>query len=307
MKKKILAIGLAAAMSVTAVGVMAGCGSGDGVIKVTGSSSVAPLMEKLAEAYEAKNEGIDVQVTSTDSGSGITDARDGLNDFGMASRALKNTETGVVSKQIAIDGVAYMILGGIQGFAVRGTDLTDVTGAQLYDLYANGTAIGSIPSAISREDGSGTRDAFDSLIKNADGDELGEITKFSSVVSTSQGTGDVKTAVAGNTSTLGYISLGSLSSAEEQGCKALSIEYAAEDGSTTIVEPTVENVQNGTYGAARYFQLAIKKDMDTNSDAYQFIEWIKGYMGQSVVLYEGYVPVYYTFNEVEFVEPTPNA
>ncbi len=269
MKKKILAIGLAAAMSVTAVGVMAGCGSGDGVIKVTGSSSVAPLMEKLAEAYEAKNEGIDVQVTSTDSGSGITDARDGLNDFGMASRALKNTETGVVSKQIAIDGVAIIVNNSV-------TDLTDVTGAQLYDLYANGTAIGSITSAISREDGSGTRDAFDSLIKNADGDELGEITKFSSVVSTSQGTGDVKTAVAGNTSTLGYISLGSVDST----IKAIKFEG---------VDATAANVKNGTYKLSRPFNIVYTSEDDLSDEAKAFIEFIMSAEGQAIVTEDGYV------------------
>lgn len=295
MKKiaKVLAVTAACAAMTGTVAAFAGCGGTTDIV-ISGSSSVTPLMEVLAAVYEIE-EGKTISINQSDSGTGVNEAISGANDIGMASRLIKQGELdqGIKAVTIAQDGIALIVS--------EDCPVESVTIEEITNLYTSGTAIdGSITAAITREDGSGTRDAFE---------ELFDVKSYDSGVDEQSSTGAVITAIANDQSNsmIGYISLGSLSSAEEQGCKALSIEYAAEDGSTTIVEPTVENVQNGTYGAARYFQLAIKKDMDTNSDAYQFIEWIKGYMGQSVVLYEGYVPVYYTFNEVEFVEPTPNA
>ena len=90
MKKKIFAIGLAAAMSVTAVGLMAGCGGDNGgdTLTLSGSTSVQPLMQELAAKYEELNEGIKVEVSGGGSGVGISDAQEGKVDIGMSSREL---------------------------------------------------------------------------------------------------------------------------------------------------------------------------------------------------------------------------
>ena len=82
-----------------------------GTLTVGGSSSVSPLMEKLAEAYEKANTGADVQIQTTDSTTGVTSTIDGSYDIGMASRAVKDEEVsqGVTATQIAIDGVAVIV------------------------------------------------------------------------------------------------------------------------------------------------------------------------------------------------------
>lgn len=80
-----------------------------GKLTVGGSSSVTPVMEKLAGAYEALNEGADVEVQQSDSTTGITAASEGTVDIGMASRELKETETGVSAVKIAIDGIAVIV------------------------------------------------------------------------------------------------------------------------------------------------------------------------------------------------------
>lgn len=81
-----------------------------GKIVVGGSSSVFPLMEKLAEGYEAINGAAEIEVQSTDSTAGMSGAADGTFDIGMASRALKDDEaaqlTGTV---IANDGIAVIV------------------------------------------------------------------------------------------------------------------------------------------------------------------------------------------------------
>ncbi len=82
-----------------------------GEIKISGSSSVTPLMEKLAEEYQKINKDVKVSVQQSDSTTGITDATKGVSDIGMASRALTDDETaaGVSTKAIALDGIAVIV------------------------------------------------------------------------------------------------------------------------------------------------------------------------------------------------------
>lgn len=82
-----------------------------GKIVVSGSTSVTPVMEKLKEAYIAKNPDVDIQIQTSDSSTGVADAIDGTCDIGMASRELKDTETaeGVSSTTIAMDGIAVIV------------------------------------------------------------------------------------------------------------------------------------------------------------------------------------------------------
>ena len=82
-----------------------------GKIVVAGSSSVTPVMEKLGEAYTAKNPGVTVEVQQSDSTTGMTSAIEGVCDIGMASRELKESETakGLTPTVIAMDGIAVIV------------------------------------------------------------------------------------------------------------------------------------------------------------------------------------------------------
>ena len=82
-----------------------------GKVTVAGSSSVTPVMEKLAEAYKELNPDVEIEVQQNDSTTGVTSAIDGICDIGMASRELKDTETsqGVTGTAIALDGIAVIV------------------------------------------------------------------------------------------------------------------------------------------------------------------------------------------------------
>ena len=82
-----------------------------GKIVIAGSSSVTPVMEKLAEAYEAINPGVEIELQQSNSSSGMTSAIDGVCDIGMASRALKDSEIekGLTGLTIAMDGIAVIV------------------------------------------------------------------------------------------------------------------------------------------------------------------------------------------------------
>lgn len=77
---------------------------------VGGSSSVSPVMEKLAEAYKEVNPNAEIELQTTDSTTGMTSAIDGSYDIGMASRELKEEESAELdAKVIATDGIAVIV------------------------------------------------------------------------------------------------------------------------------------------------------------------------------------------------------
>ena len=82
-----------------------------GKVVVAGSSSVTPVMEKLKEAYAAKNPNAEIEIQQSDSTTGMQSAIDGLCDIGMASRDLKDSEieAGLTETTIAMDGIAIIV------------------------------------------------------------------------------------------------------------------------------------------------------------------------------------------------------
>ncbi|MCL2677617.1 MAG: substrate-binding domain-containing protein [Clostridiales bacterium] len=99
-----------------------------GTIKVGGSSSVTPVMEKLKEAYEKINKNAKIELFETDSGEGMTGTSNGNYDIGMASRALKDAEKETLAdRQIAIDGIAIIVN--------KNNPLDNVTKEQVKKIY----------------------------------------------------------------------------------------------------------------------------------------------------------------------------
>lgn len=82
-----------------------------GKVVVAGSSSVSPVMEKLIESYKTVNPNAKIELQTSDSTTGVTNAINGTCDIGMASRALKDSEIakGVQEVTIAIDGIAVIV------------------------------------------------------------------------------------------------------------------------------------------------------------------------------------------------------
>lgn len=104
-----------------------------GKVTVAGSSSVTPVMEKLAEAYKALNSEVTVEVQQSDSTTGVTSALEGVCDIGMASRNLKEEETakGAQGQVIAMDGIAVVVN--------NENPVDDLTSEQVKDIYVGDT------------------------------------------------------------------------------------------------------------------------------------------------------------------------
>ncbi len=284
-----VAIALAAALMFTGAMFFTACGddTGNGItrselsgtVNVTGSTSIQPVMGALADAFMEMYPDVTINISGTGSGQGVTDTQADKNDFGMASRALDAEEIagGVVSKKIADDGIALVV-------NTSNTSTTNVTADELYDLYVSDTAIGSVTTAVGREDSSGTRSAFDELVADSDGNALEEATYSSNVV-IQNSTGAVMQTVASTSNAIGYISLGSV----DDTVKAVSFEG---------VEPTVANIKNGTYKLARPFNLVLKGTdvesavADMSAPAQAFYYFIMSPDGQEIIAEDGCISLY---------------
>ena len=97
--------------SILALLPVGGCTRSDAASKLTltGSSTVAPLALEIAKRFEARNPGVRVDVQSGGSGRGLSDARKGLAQIGMVSRALKDDEKDLTAFTIAMDGVCVIL------------------------------------------------------------------------------------------------------------------------------------------------------------------------------------------------------
>ena len=236
-------------------------------ISVGGSTSVTPLMELFQAEYERLNPNVTITVSGTGSGDGITGAAGGIYDIGMSSRELRPAEIADLDPHVvAIDGIAVIINSS--------SPISNLTIDQVRDIYtgvitrweqlgpaANGKTGGI--AVISREPGSGTRGAFQEILDFTDA-------ALASNVIILDGTGAIRSAVAGNPDAIGYISSGSV----DTSVKALSVEGAA---------PTEANIVNGSYRIARPFILITRAGVTPSPATRAFLAWVMGPEGQAIV------------------------
>ena len=265
MKKSIRILTSALCLTAICGGIagLGGCGDKKEGVTVSGSSSVTPIMEKLAAEYE-KSHDVRITINMSSSGSGISDTQNGLNDFGMSSRELKSSETGVVGTTMCMDGIALIVN--------NGCSVTDVSKADVKALYESGAPIQgtSITAAIGRDASSGTRTAFDELLKIENG--------YAAGVATLAETGNVIEAIQGSNNSIGYISYGSLKST----VKAVDLDGVA---------CTVENIMNNTYALQRPFVIVLKENSKLTEAAQGFYDFILSDEAQTVITGAGYISV----------------
>jgi len=270
MKTKVIAVlmTLLALTSAFAGGNDEKSGSGGAyTIEVGGSTSVTPLMELLAAEYSKVKPNIKININGTGSGDGIKNAGV-IYQIGMSSRELTPAEqgSGLTETIIATDGIAAIVN--------KNNAVANLTIEQIKGIYTgsitNWSQVGgkNAPIAVvSREEGSGTRGAFEELV-GFQGKLLANANQLTS-------TGAILANVAQNPDAIGYISIGSLNDT----VKALSVGGAA---------ATEANVVKGTYKIARPFIVLVGKNVHSESVA--FIKWILGPDGQKIVA-KSWIPV----------------
>ncbi len=103
-------------------------GGKSGKLSLVGSTSVAPLIEKLVEAYKKENPDITIDITANGSSAGITAAQEKTADIGMVSRELTPEESKDMQHDaIALDGIALVVN--------KENKVNDVDMSQIKDIY----------------------------------------------------------------------------------------------------------------------------------------------------------------------------
>ena len=245
---------------------MSSCGGrSETAVTIAGSTSVQPYVEMLAQKYfELYDKNVDVQ--GGGSSAGIQAVGHGTASIGMSSRPLRGDELELWSAEIARDGLALII--NPQN-PVKNLTLEEIRGIYAGEID-NWSVLGGLDARIhvfAREEGSGTRGAFEELVMNG-----GRITLKALVMNSN---GAVRQSISTDKNSIGFISLGLVNNTVE----ALRLGGVA---------ATWENVTNGSYSLFRSFLIVSEKEPE--GLAKQFIDYILSPDGQKILVSEGLIP-----------------
>lgn len=243
-----------------------------GEISVVGSTTVQPLAEVLGEAFETLHPGVTIVVSGGGSSVGVKSAGEGSAQIGMASRHVKSSEfeefPGIVVHTIANDGIAIV--------ADPGVSVNDLTLEQCRDIFSGAVTDWSQVGGpempiivVSREEGSGTRGAFEELV-------LGEGILMAESAILQPSNGAVRTTCGTTPGAVAYLSFGYL----DESVKTITV-----DGT----EPTPDNVANGSYPVSRPLNMITQGEPEGVAAAW--LEFILSDDGQAIVVAEHYLPV----------------
>ncbi|MDI6854309.1 MAG: phosphate ABC transporter substrate-binding protein [Deltaproteobacteria bacterium] len=254
--------------------VLAGCWRGPDspgavrAITIAGSTSVQPFAEKLAEEYMRRHSEVRIDIQGGGSSAGIYAAQQGVADLGASSRELVKAEKELMEIPIAYDGIAIIVN---KDNPLENLSLEQIR--QIYQGKITDWAELGLPShsihLITREEGSGTRNAFEELA-------MGKEAYITPAALVQDSNGSVREIVANDPHALGYISMGLV----EPRVRAIAV-----DG----VLPTRENVKNHSYKLVRRF-LLVTQELKPGP-CQDFVNFILSPKGQSLLETEGLVGV----------------
>jgi len=240
-------------------------------IEVAGSTTVQPLAERLAEAFEQIDSSVHITIQGGGSSVGVRSAADGTADIGNASREVKDSELAehpnLVIHTIARDGIAIVTNSGVP---VSGLTLDEVRGIFAGEI-TSWSALGGpdeMITVVAREEGSGTRAAFEDMVMDE------SLIGLDAILIPSNG--GVRTTVSTTPNSIGFLSFGYI----DDTVNALAING---------IDATIENAASGVYPVVR--PLNMITDGEPSGAVASWLNFIMGEDGQAIVLEEGYVPV----------------
>ncbi|EKG56184.1 phosphate ABC transporter substrate-binding protein PstS family protein [Vibrio cholerae] len=245
-------------------------------ITISGSTSVARIMDVLAEKYNQQHPETYVAVQGVGSTAGISLLKKGVADIAMTSRYLTESEAQntLHTFTLAFDGLAIVVN--------QANPVTNLTREQLYGIYkgqiTNWKQVGGNDqkiAVVTREASSGTRYSFESLMgltKTVKDREVSDVAPTALVVNSNS---MMKTLVNHNTQAVGFISIGSV----DKSVKAIQFEKT---------DPTSDNIAKHTYQLSRPFLILHYSD-NADEQTKEFIAFLKSESAKKLIVEYGYI------------------
>lgn len=237
-------------------------------ITIAGSTSIMPFTEKLAEHFMVDHKNFIIDVQGGGSTAGIQATINNTVDIGMSSRLLKENEKMLNTITICYDGIVVVVH--------PDNPIGMLSLAQIRQIFSgsvmNWRELGWIDrkiDAVSREEGSGTRSAFEDLIMKGKEIDDGTMVQDSN--------GSVKEVVATDPYAIGYVSMGLV----DKKVKPVAIDN---------VNPSIKTVKSGRYKIVRPFLYVTNGELDDKSK--KFVDYVLSKEGQGILKNEGLVGFY---------------
>jgi phosphate transport system substrate-binding protein len=242
-------------------------------LTITGSSTVAPLVVEIAKRFESQNKGVRIDVQTGGSSRGINDARTGLADIGMASRALTKDEADLTPSLLATDGICIILHRTNPVAALSREQIINIFTGKITNWKELGGKDQKI-TVVNKAEGRSTLDVFLNYytLKNS------EIKAQVVIGDNAQG---VKTII-GNPGAIGYVSIGTAEFEGENGAALKALPLAG-------VAASSENVRNGTFPLSRQLTL-VTKSAPTGLTK-QFIDFARSSAVVDLVKEQHFVPL----------------
>jgi phosphate transport system substrate-binding protein len=238
-----------------------------GTITEAGSTTVQPLAEKLANAFTKNNPEVTITIQGGGTSVGIKSAADGTVDIGAASRELLPNEPQLVKFTLARDGIAIIVNPKNAVSGLTKTQVKDIFSGKITNWKDVGGTDAGI-NVAAREEGSGTRTAFEELVMGTD--------RILNKAVLQPSNGALRQVISGDANSISFVSLGAI----DNSVKALAIDGVA---------ATEANAASGAYPVVRPLYFLTKNQ--PAGLVKTFLDYCLGPDGESIVRSEGYVPV----------------
>ncbi|MBM3496836.1 MAG: phosphate ABC transporter substrate-binding protein, partial [Armatimonadetes bacterium] len=174
--------------------------SGFSGLTIAGSTSVQPIAEMLAERYSASHPELVINVQGGGSSAGVRAAQSGAAQIGMASRELKPDEEGLQTHVMVLDAIVLIVHPSNRVRSLTKAQARGIFAGSIRNWRDLGGDAGRI-TCITREEGSGTRSAFEEMV-------MGKTTEIADDCIVQDSTGAARALVAGDRNSIAYVSLG---------------------------------------------------------------------------------------------------
>lgn len=253
-----------------------------GTITAKGSDTLVILAQKWAEVYMGQHADTKIQVTGGGTGTGFAALQNRTTDLCNASRKIKAKEITACVEAFEARPTEYKVaLDGLSVYVHESNKLGALSLEELEGIFTgkikNWKDVGGEDAPIvvySRENSSGTYEFFkEHVLKGQD---------FAASAQTMPGTAAVLQGIAKDKNAIGY-------GGAAYGAGAKHIKVSATKGGEAV-EPTEENVVNGSYPIWRYLYIYVNPKLDKGEIA-AYLKWIRGSEGQKLVKDVGYYPL----------------